>query len=127
MMFLRILMFCFLLFIGFLPGFAQDNPFRMDRWQYEQLDRLRVKYPGKETIFPADHHMSRKKIAQFIMDLPVDSMSRQDLDAVSYFVNENPEWFSDTTFLLEYGWAGGERSEERRVGKEWRNRIAAEE
>src|SRR5690625_111341 len=102
MMFLRILMLCFLLFVGFLPGFAQDNPLRMDRRQYNQLDRLRIKYPGEGTIFPADHHMSRKKISQFILSLPVDSMSRQDLDAVSYFVNENPEWFTDTAFLNDY-------------------------
>src|SRR5690625_7441424 len=42
------------------------------------------------------------------MDMPVDSMSRQDLVAVRCCVNENPEGFSDTTCLLEYGWAGGE-------------------
>jgi len=103
MIFFRTFIFCFLTFICHLSGQAQDNPIRLDRYQYEQLDRLRVKYPGEENIFPADHSLSRKKIAQFILNLPVDSMSVQDLNTVRYFVDEIPEWFSDTSFLHEVG------------------------
>src|SRR5690625_7765560 len=111
MIFLRILVLCFLLCACYLPGFDQDNPLRMDRRQYNHLDRLRIKYPGDGTIFPADHHMSRKKISQFILSLPVDSMNGQDLDAVSYFLNENPEWFTDTAFLNDYRQARAENGD----------------
>lgn len=103
MTFLRVFLFSFLILVCQMEGYAQDNPLRLDRYQYEQLDRLRVKYPKEAGFFPSDHSMSRQRIARFLLALPVDSLSVQDLNTVRYFVDEIPEWFSDTSFLAEYG------------------------
>lgn len=78
---------------------SQDNPLRLNTMHYEQLERLRAKYPGEDPLFPAFHTISRKRIAEFVKNLPLASLSDQDLDVVHYFVDDLPEWFTDTAFL----------------------------
>ena len=74
-----------------LPTWAQDNPIHLSPHQYEQLERLSTRYPGERNPFPGFHRMSRKEIADFLIHLPIQSLSTQDLNAVEYLVNEVPE------------------------------------
>lgn len=85
-----------------LPTWAQDNPIHLSPHQYEQLERLSTRYPGERNPFPGFHRMSRKEIADFLIHLPIQSLSTQDLNAVEYLVNEVPEWLTDTAFQAEY-------------------------
>ncbi|WP_236969188.1 hypothetical protein [Membranihabitans marinus] len=80
---------------------SQDSPMRLDRQQYQQLERLWTKYDGGYKIFPSNRSISRKKISQFIANLPINEMSGHDLNIVDYWVKENPEWFQDSSFLAE--------------------------
>lgn len=95
-----------LLILGWVQAQAQDNPLRLDAEQYDQLERLRVKYRGESPFFPGNHSLSRKRIARFIAGLPADRLDESDLNALRYFVDELPEWFTDSSFIQEYLPAG---------------------
>lgn len=99
---LRFFQFSLLILLLCQSGWTQDNPVHLSLHQYEQLQRLSAKYPVEEGLFPSFHTLSRKEIADFVMKLPLSSMSPQDLDAVRYLVNDSPEWFTDTAFLARY-------------------------
>lgn len=93
---------CMVLGMISLSVWSQDNPISLTPHAYEQLERLSAKYPGERNPFPSFHTMSRKEIAEFIIHLPISSMSTQDLNAVSHLANEVPEWLTDTSFQSEY-------------------------
>lgn len=84
------------------PGRSQDNLVRLSSLQYEQLERLLIKYSDEATLFPSFHNLSRKKIAEYVMTLPFSSLSERDLDFVRSLVDDSPEWFTDTAFLAKY-------------------------
>lgn len=92
---------CCMLIFFYIPVFAQDSPVHLDAQQYGQLERIWTKYHTSEEIFPSFRTLSRKRIARYLTTLPLSSLSEREQGVVHYFVNDNPEWFSDTAFLRE--------------------------
>ncbi|WP_236973764.1 hypothetical protein [Membranihabitans maritimus] len=89
---------CFFLLVFSVRVFSQDNPLLLDRYSYSQLEKLMVKYKSDNPLFPADSKFSRKEVARFISGLPKDRIEDQDMNEIEYWVNENPEWFGDSSF-----------------------------
>ncbi len=97
--------FILMAFVGLLlvgrPVCAQDNPVRLGSMEYEQIQRLVAKYSGGERIFPSSRTLSRKRVVEYVMSLPVSTLNERDLEVVRSLVNDSPEWFTDTAFLSD--------------------------